>query len=239
MPLIAASVFHLVEHIASQVTVEDVWRAYLAAARRAGYMHGLAFFAATNDALAHRALSGDMPDGWLAAYTALRCELVDPLAARIKNATAPFAWKLSEWEHDPLPARRAWHALNHDAGLHAGVMIPHRMDGPLKSIALCGLDVPIDPHDRMALSFAGHEVLHRMQELGARPAIGMAQALSDRERECLRWVAAGKSDWEIGEILSISEKTVNVYVERAKHKLGVTNRVQAIVTALRFGLITL
>jgi DNA-binding CsgD family transcriptional regulator len=61
--------------------------------------------------------------------------------------------------------------------------------------------------------------------------------LSERERECLSWVATGKSDWEIGEILSISEKTANAHIERAKTKLGVPTRMQAVVMALHAGAI--
>jgi DNA-binding CsgD family transcriptional regulator len=58
-----------------------------------------------------------------------------------------------------------------------------------------------------------------------------------RESEVLAWVAAGKSDWAIGRILNISGKTVNFHVENAKRKLGVGTRVQAVIVALRFGLI--
>ena len=58
-----------------------------------------------------------------------------------------------------------------------------------------------------------------------------------RESEVLAWVAAGKSDWAIGRILNISGKTVNFHVENAKRKLGVGTRVQAVVAAMRSGLI--
>ena len=58
-----------------------------------------------------------------------------------------------------------------------------------------------------------------------------------RESEVLAWVAAGKSDWAIGRILNISGKTVNFHVENAKRKLGVGTRLQAVVAALRAGII--
>jgi DNA-binding CsgD family transcriptional regulator len=58
-----------------------------------------------------------------------------------------------------------------------------------------------------------------------------------RESEILVWVAAGKSDWAIGQILQISGKTVNFHVENAKRKLGVGTRVQAVLMAMRSGLI--
>ena len=61
--------------------------------------------------------------------------------------------------------------------------------------------------------------------------------MTARESEILGWVAAGKSDWTIGRILNISGKTVNFHVENAKRKLGAGTRIQAVVTAMRNGLI--
>jgi DNA-binding CsgD family transcriptional regulator len=61
--------------------------------------------------------------------------------------------------------------------------------------------------------------------------------MTARESEVLAWVAAGKSDWAIGQILNISGKTVNFHVENAKRKLGAGTRVQAVIAAMRGGLI--
>jgi DNA-binding CsgD family transcriptional regulator len=58
-----------------------------------------------------------------------------------------------------------------------------------------------------------------------------------RESEVLGWVAAGKSDWAIGRLLNISGKTVNFHVENAKRKFGVATRVQAVIVAMRTGVI--
>ena len=62
--------------------------------------------------------------------------------------------------------------------------------------------------------------------------------VTPREGQVLHWIAAGKSDWEIGQILNISAKTVNFHVERAKRKFGVSTRIQAVLAALRKGLIS-
>ena len=80
-----------------------------------------------------------------------------------------------------------------------------------------------------------HAVVRKLS--GARKEQPQIASFSTRERECLQWYAAGKSEWEIGEILSISEKTANTYLERAKQKFGVATRKQAIVAALRDGVI--
>ena len=52
--------------------------------------------------------------------------------------------------------------------------------------------------------------------------------LTGRERDALAWVAEGKSDWEIGKILSLSETTVRFHVDNARRKLGAVNRAQAV-----------
>ena len=62
--------------------------------------------------------------------------------------------------------------------------------------------------------------------------------VTPREAQVLAWIAAGKSDWEIGRILDISAKTVNFHVERAKRKFGVATRIQAVLAAMRKGVIS-
>jgi NarL family two-component system response regulator LiaR len=63
--------------------------------------------------------------------------------------------------------------------------------------------------------------------------------LTPREREVLRRLALGLSNREIGDALCISEETVKTHVGSVLGKLQVENRAQAIVQALRRGLVTL
>jgi DNA-binding CsgD family transcriptional regulator len=76
-----------------------------------------------------------------------------------------------------------------------------------------------------------------MQRWESRPLAAERVRVTARESEILGWVAAGKSDWAIGRILHISGKTVNFHVENAKRKLGVGTRVQAVLLAIRSGII--
>jgi DNA-binding CsgD family transcriptional regulator len=63
--------------------------------------------------------------------------------------------------------------------------------------------------------------------------------LTGQEIECLRWCKEGKTNWEIGAILRISEKTVEFHLGNAMKKLGAGNRITAVVRALKLGLIAL
>lgn len=61
--------------------------------------------------------------------------------------------------------------------------------------------------------------------------------LSRREREVLQWAAEGKTDWEIGMILGLSEHTADKFIRLACRKLYAANRTHAVAQAIRLGLI--
>ena len=54
-------------------------------------------------------------------------------------------------------------------------------------------------------------------------------ALTDREQEVLRWLASGKTDKDIAEILAISPRTVHKHLQRIYEKLGVETRTAAVM----------
>lgn len=55
-----------------------------------------------------------------------------------------------------------------------------------------------------------------------------ATVLSNREEEILRWVAAGKTNWEISVILKVSLNTIKFHLKNIFQKIGVENRWSAI-----------
>ena len=58
-------------------------------------------------------------------------------------------------------------------------------------------------------------------------------ALTDREAEVLLWIAHGKTNREIAQILDMSPRTVNKHLEQVFKKLGVENRTAAASVAIR------
>ena len=61
--------------------------------------------------------------------------------------------------------------------------------------------------------------------------------LSKREQEVLQWAAEGKTEWEMGLILGVSEHTADKFIRSARLKLHATNRTHAVAQAIRLGLI--
>jgi transcriptional regulator EpsA len=71
---------------------------------------------------------------------------------------------------------------------------------------------------------------------GSKPAAG-GKGLTGRELEILRWVYLGKSNFEIGAILTISALTVKNHVQKILRKLNVVNRTQAVGKAVELRLL--
>ncbi|WP_302479202.1 helix-turn-helix domain-containing protein, partial [Burkholderia cenocepacia] len=61
--------------------------------------------------------------------------------------------------------------------------------------------------------------------------------MSSRERQCLQWCSAGKTSWEIGEILGITERTVNFHIGNVVRKLNAKGRRHAVTKAISLGLL--
>ncbi|PHP64581.1 hypothetical protein CSC94_23585 [Zhengella mangrovi] len=61
--------------------------------------------------------------------------------------------------------------------------------------------------------------------------------LTDQERQCISFIAEGKSDLQIAQALGISEHTVDRYIAIALMKLEATHRSHAVAKAIRLALI--
>lgn len=89
------------------------------------------------------------------------------------------------------------------------------------------------PEQVSALRLASTLAMEHMRALKdpLKPAL---PHLSNREHDCLAFVAEGKSDWEISVILSLSQATVHQHIENAKRKLGVRTRPHAVAKHLAY-----
>lgn len=103
--------------------------------------------------------------------------------------------------------------------------------------------VATDPVD-MAAIFAGcaepmftlaFRFLAAHTELTKRRVRSQPGQLSAREAQCVRWAAAGKTNAEIGTILSLSVSTVRFHLRNAAEKLGATTRARMIQIATGHG----
>ena len=81
------------------------------------------------------------------------------------------------------------------------------------------------------------KIFDKIKSLTSSRARDNALELSNRVLECLNWAAAGKTSGEIAVIVSLSEHTVNHYLNSCCKKLDCVNRTQAVARAIRMRII--
>ena len=86
--------------------------------------------------------------------------------------------------------------------------------------------------------FAVHAQDAALRVLSPTPVLTDRPSLTPRELEALRWTMEGKTAWEVGAILGISERTAVLHVTNAMHKLDCASKHLAVLKALRLGLIS-
>jgi DNA-binding CsgD family transcriptional regulator len=127
-----------------------------------------------------------------------------------------------------------------EAGLHNGLSVPlHGPRGESYVVSLATNDRVCDNGPQFGnLQILATQFLLAYSHIARKPQVsGRGLHLTERERECLTWTARGKSAWAISEIIGVSEHTVNFHLKGVMKKLETANRVSAVVTAVRLGLI--
>ena len=132
--------------------------------------------------------------------------------------------------------------IERDLGLLVGVSIPAcRFDtGQVGGIGLSMRDVPLNEFERHWAEHGGDiQLLCSLLDMGMRRGhIASVIDLSDRERECLTWLAAGMRPEQIANRLGIAKKTVDKYLVKARLKLKSNTPEHAVAKAMLFNLIS-
>lgn len=181
------------------------------------------------------------PSDFRDTFTDLSRARLDPVMQHCKRHSMPIIWDQAtytaagrgdEWEKQA------------QFGFHTGVaMALHLPEG---RHFFFGVDrdqaLPRHPGELTRIVadlqlFAVHaqDAAHRV--LLPRSPLPGAPTLTPRELECLRWTMEGKTAWEVGSIVGITERTAGLHINNAAHKLGCANKHQAVLKALRLGLI--
>jgi len=165
----------------------------------------------------------------------------DPVMQHCKRQSVPIIWDQETYVTEGLGDMWEEQARH---GYGAGIALALHM--PEGRHFFLGVDrdrpVPLDPLELTRVVadlqlFAVHAQEAALRILTpASPDAGVP-SLTPRELETLRWTMEGKTAWEVGSVLGITERTAALHVNNATHKLGCVNKHQAVLKALRLGLI--
>jgi DNA-binding CsgD family transcriptional regulator len=178
---------------------------------------------------------------WVERYLEQDYARIDPVVQGCYQRFHPVDWKRLDWSGKPV---REFLGEAIDAGVgNQGFSVPIR--GPSGQFAL--FTVSHRARDQLWQKYAAeharglilmsHYVNQKALELEKGTDLTPARNLSPRERDTLTMLAMGYSRAQAADSLSISEHTLRVYIESARHKLGALNTTHAVARALALGLL--
>jgi DNA-binding CsgD family transcriptional regulator len=166
----------------------------------------------------------------------------DPVLQRLKSQSLPFAYDqnlyVSEGGGDLWEEQACY-------GFRTGISMASHLAGGRHF--LLGVDreqaLPADDQqlirlmaDLQLLAVHAQEAAFRLLMPEALARMN-APSVTAREREVLKWTMEGKSAWTVGQLLSMSEHTVNFHLRNAMRKFDASTKQQAALRARDFGLI--
>jgi DNA-binding CsgD family transcriptional regulator len=184
-----------------------------------------------------------LPDAWVDHYLASDYGDLDPTFQAAVGRVLPFRWREIDGRNDLTSGQRRVLNEARDHGINHGATIPiHGPDSGLSALNVVGgSEAGFEDafhqnyRDLVWIAVNTHEAF-----LGLAEDVAAEQSrvrLTDRERDCLLWTARGKTAWEVGQILTISEETVLFHLKNTTRKLGVFSKHRAVVRAIVQGYI--
>lgn len=173
---------------------------------------------------------------WFDRYVGNDYVHLDPVIAHTTRTDTPFTWaEACSARKLGTKARRIMEEAT-EFGMRQGFTVPiYSLNGLSAVVTFGGERIEMSPRERGALHMIAIYAHSQIKRLLTRrdDETDQASPFSLRERECVLWCAAGKTNWEIGRITGLAEKTVEAYLRNASAKVGAINRAQLVAESLR------
>ena len=176
------------------------------------------------------------PTEWNQKYETRDYAAQDPLLKHCSLSVLPILWNDDAFSTFPA----FWEEKQSYGMCHGWSQSVHDNSGFFSMLSLTRSHQSISSGE--FYEKAGHFIwlAHALHSVVAKKLLPAAHfrpdsRLSTRETEVLKWSAEGKTACDIACILCLSERTVNFHMGRAIQKLGVTNKISAVVHAVKEG----
>jgi DNA-binding CsgD family transcriptional regulator len=186
-------------------------------------------------------LESDLPREFFSRYDEIAVASKCPLFGLVQGSILPASWSI-----DRIADQQQMHRvaippmleLYSEFGLRSSTLLPlSSIDGARHLIRLDGARAALRRHEVNDLHMLA---LHFFDayDRSRYPLNNNPCGLTERELEVMRWTATGKTSSEIGQILALSDHTVNAYMNHAFKKLDCVNRTQLVAKAIRMRVIS-
>lgn len=167
----------------------------------------------------------------------------DPVMQHCKKSAVPIIW-----DQDTYASRGLGHLWDFQSGFGyaTGIAMAMHLPGGRHFFIGVDRDKPLPKSMRNTTRIVADLQLFAVHAQDAAfrifapnpPKLAELPSLTPRELEALRWTMEGKTAWEVGAIMSISERTAVLHLQNSMHKLGCVNKHQAVLKAIRLGLLS-
>lgn len=177
------------------------------------------------------------PVDWIVATRTPGKLISDPVIAACERRAGAFDWRELPAIVSLTPAHQRRLDLARRHGLASGITVPLHIPGEVLASASFACAAGAEPPQGalpVMQTFAqfAFEAARKVARIQGAESLPIRVPLTARQRECLLLSAQGKSDWVAAQMLGLSPKTVNRYIEAAKLRYAVATRQQLIVRAL-------
>jgi DNA-binding CsgD family transcriptional regulator len=188
------------------------------------------------------------PQQWCRLYQRASYAAVDPRLARTRHRVTPYLWDAADSATTGLSLRFVQDAARF--GIQSSVVVSLH-DGTSGQVALTFDSAECSQHgarrdavlaalgDLTLIAMALHEGVLSWRIAKTTARVHSGPRLTLRECECLKFAARGMTSADIGNKLSVTERTVNFHFGRLRRKLGALNRPEAIAKGVTMGFVTL
>jgi LuxR family transcriptional regulator, quorum-sensing system regulator BjaR1 len=236
---IQKTAFDIVETIDSAGSIDQIMDALSKAAYSFGYENfSIAGLPMPSESIDPYIMACGWPDQWASRYREENYVHIDPVIRQVRTASKPFMWSDAPIKPQDVLARKMMNEAT-EFGLVEGFAVPIYTTHGFQAIVTFGAnELVLNKSEQAALHLVAiyaHQAIRAfLPDKGIQnDKFKPQKQLSLREIECLKWVASGKTAYEISIITGISQRTVQQHMRNLMQKLNATNGTQAVAQALR------
>ena len=164
----------------------------------------------------------------------------DPTVWHCQTSPTPLVWDESMYT---TPESRELMEVSRSYGLGHGISVSVHESADVASMLSMARDRPLGAGEEQQRALEVAAVLANCLHVASKRVLipkieqSLRPRLTPRELECLKWIAEGKSNSVIGQILNISEAAVVFHVNNLFRKMNVATRLQAAIAAISLGML--